>query len=251
GCDVAAVRRGDAYLRPERVRAFVEVHIEQGPVLVDAGLPVGIVTGIRGCRRFRHGRCRGAYAHSGAVPRSARRDAVAATVALIHGLNQEWARHEVAGHDLTFTAGELTTDPALHGPSKVAGETRFVLDFRSLSDAVMAAMTEHAAALAAELGAAHRVEFDLGPLLYSEPAALDPALRRQMAALAIASQVATMELASGAGHDASVFANFGVPSAMLFVRNANGSHNPDEAMEMNDFADAARILAGFAVAQLR
>jgi N-carbamoyl-L-amino-acid hydrolase len=104
-------------------------------VLESAGAPVGIVTGIRGCRRFRNARCRGAYGHSGAEPRNHRSDAVAATVALIRALELRWEAEEAERADLTFTVGEFTTDPALHGPSKIAGETRFVLDFRSIEDA--------------------------------------------------------------------------------------------------------------------
>src|SRR5262249_16666384 len=61
GADLAALRAGRAHLRPERLRAYFELHIEQGPVLEAAGLPVGIVTGIRGCNRFRRARCLGRY----------------------------------------------------------------------------------------------------------------------------------------------------------------------------------------------
>jgi len=56
-------------------------------------------------------------------------------------------------------------------------------------------------------------------------------------------------MASGARHDAAVFANFGVPANMVFIRNENGSHNPDEAMSMTDFADAARLLAAFVMGE--
>lgn len=245
GGDVAAVRRGERHLRPERVGAFVEVHIEQGPVLEGAGLPLGIVSGIRGCRRFRNARCYGGYSHSGAQPRRFRRDAVAATVALISALQADWVRLEEEGKDLTFTVGELTTDPAMHGPSKVSGETRFVLDFRSLDDDVMAWMRDRALALAAEIGRAYDVRFDLGEPIFSAPALLDQTLRARFAHLAQGMNIPAMTLASGAGHDASVFANFGIPAGMLFIRNANGSHNPDEAMDMADFAAAVHVLTAY------
>jgi beta-ureidopropionase / N-carbamoyl-L-amino-acid hydrolase len=245
GGDVGALRRGEAHLRPERVAAFLEVHIEQGPVLDSAGLPVGLVTGIRGCLRHAHASCHGAYAHSGAAPREIRRDAVAATVELIHGLSLHWDEVERAGGDLVFTVGQLNTDPAAAAPSKVAGETRFVLDFRSLDEKVMREASATAERLAAEIGRHHRVRFDLGEGAYSYPAILDAKLRRRLGDLAGRLGLPVLALASGAGHDSAVFTAFGVPSAMIFIRNAHGSHNPDEAMEIEDFAAATQLLASF------
>jgi N-carbamoyl-L-amino-acid hydrolase len=249
GCDVDAVQRGVAYLEPGRLRRYVEVHIEQGPVLVGSGAPIGIVTGIRGCRRYRNARCRGVYAHSGAVPRAHRRDAVAATVSLVHALNEAWLAWEADGHDLTFTVGEFYTDGALHGPSKIAGEVRFVLDFRSISDETMRLACGKARTLADEIGTCKAVTFDLGTELVSEPAELDPSGRERLKQLAAKAGVKAVEMASGAGHDAAVFANFGVPANMIFIRNENGSHNPDEAMSMADFAEAVRLLTGFVAAE--
>ena len=245
GCDVEAVRRGVAYLEPARIRRYLEVHIEQGPVLVGRGAAIGLVTGIRGCRRYRNARCRGVYGHSGAVPRSFRRDAVAATASLVHALNEAWLAWERDSHDLTFTVGEFYTDAALHGPSKIAGEVRFVLDFRSTSDETMRLACTRAHALAEEIGARREVTFDLGAELVSEPAQLDPSGRERLKRLAGEAGVKAIEMPSGAGHDAAVFANFGVPANMIFIRNENGSHNPDEAMTMADFAEAARLLASF------
>jgi N-carbamoyl-L-amino-acid hydrolase len=245
GADLATLRRGEAFLSPSRLRGFIELHIEQGPVLEGAGVPVGIVTGIRGCRRFRNARCLGTYGHSGAEPRGHRRDAVAATVALIRELELRWEAIEAAGEDLTFTVGELYTDAAFHGPSKIAGETRFVLDFRAINDATMIEMRDLALYLAAEIGKRFRVRFDLGEPLFSEPAALDLSMRSRIAAIARHLSIPAIEMASGAGHDASIFANLGIPAAMLFVRNTHGSHNPAECMEIDDFAAAARIRLAF------
>jgi len=248
GGDVAALRRGQAHLDPKDIAAFIEVHIEQGPVLEAKGLPVGLVTGIRGCLRHAHARCFGTYAHSGAAPREARHDAVAASVELIQRLNEHWLAVEQAGEDLVFTVGQFNTDPAVAAPSKVAGEASFVLDFRGLTEKVMRGASAKAESLAAEIGQRHRVRFELGEGNYSYPAILDAGLRRRFAALAQELDVPAMELASGAGHDSAVFTEFGVPAAMIFIRNAHGSHNPDEAMELADFAAAARLLASFLAA---
>ncbi|HEU4826595.1 MAG TPA: hydantoinase/carbamoylase family amidase, partial [Dongiaceae bacterium] len=243
GCDVAALRRGEAYLNPATIAAFLEVHIEQGPVLEQASLPVGIVTGIRGCLRHRDARCLGAYAHSGAAPRRLRQDAVAATAELVYRLGEACIAMENAGADLVFTVGQFNTDPAISAPSKVAGETRFVLDFRGLEEGVMRNASHAAARLAEEIGARHKVRFDLGEALYSYPAVMNHPLRQRLSALASDLEIPALELASGAGHDSAVFATFGVPTGMIFVRNANGSHNPDEAMELSDFGLAAGLLA--------
>ena len=247
GFDPGAIQERRRLLDPADIRAYLEVHIEQGPELVGADLPVAVVNGIRGCLRFRNARCEGAYAHSGAVPRRHRQDAVAATVALLHHMNDYWRRIEERGDDLVLTCGEFFTDAAMHGPSKVAGEVRFVLDIRSTSDAVMEAAAEETRVVAERIGAQFRVRFDLGVTSYSPPAMMDARLRQTLLSLSDR----PYEMASGAGHDAAIFARMKIPSGMIFIRNANGSHNPDEAMELDDF-DAAvslltRLLANFPI----
>jgi beta-ureidopropionase / N-carbamoyl-L-amino-acid hydrolase len=238
GFDPEAIRERRRLLDPSRIRAYLELHIEQGPTLVAEGLPAAVVSGIRGCKRFRNARCVGEYAHSGAVDRRYRHDAVAATVAFLHHMETVWLRQEGAGADLVLTAGELATDPTLHGPSKIAGETRFVLDLRSLSDATMAAVAAEARAAAARVSAAYRVNIDLGATSDSPPAVMDRRLRARLTSLL----AQPFEMASGAGHDAAVFAKLGIPSGMIFVRNENGSHNAEEAMSLDDFAIGARAL---------
>ena len=240
GFDPQPIRERRRLLDPARIRAFLELHIEQGPTLVAQGLPAAVVSGIRGCKRFRNARCVGAYAHSGAVARPYRRDAVAATVALLHHMETVWLEQERTGADLVVTAGELYTDPAMHGPSKIAGETRFVLDIRSLSEPTMEEVAAEARAAAARLGAAYRVEIDLGAATDSPAAMMDGPLRGAL----LRRLERPFEMASGAGHDAAVFAKAGVPTAMIFVRNQNGSHNADEAMSLDDFAVGTRALLG-------
>jgi len=240
GFDPQPIRERRRLLDPARIRAFLELHIEQGPTLVAQGLPAAVVSGIRGCKRFRNARCVGAYAHSGAVARPYRRDAVAATVALLHHMETVWLEQERTGADLVVTAGELYTDPAMHGPSKIAGETHFVLDIRSLSEPTMEEVAAEARAAAARLGAAYRVEIDLGAATDSPAAMMDGRLRGAL----LGRLERPFEMASGAGHDAAVFAKAGVPTAMIFVRNQNGSHNADEAMSLDDFAVGTRALLG-------
>jgi N-carbamoyl-L-amino-acid hydrolase len=232
GFDPEAIRARRRLLDPAQIRGYLELHIEQGPTLVEKGLPAAVVTGIRGCKRFRYARCIGKYAHSGAVSREYRHDAVAATVSLLHELEMVWELQEKAGADLVITSGELYTDPAMHGPSKIAGETSFVIDIRSLSDATMNAVADSARSAAKRIGDRYRVRFDLGAASDSPPAIMDSRLRARL--MSLLDQ--PFEMASGAGHDAAVFAKAGIPTGMIFVRNDNGSHNPDEAMVLDDFA---------------
>jgi len=240
GFDPAAIREGRRLLDPEQVRAYLELHIEQGPRLTAAGLPAAVVTGIRGCKRFRNARCLGEYGHSGALPRTLRRDAVAATVAFLHHMEGVWLRTESEGADLLVTTGELYTDPAAHAPSKVAGETRFVVDLRSLSVEVMESVAEEARRAAAEISQRYGVSVDLGAATDSPPAMMDPRLRSSLMSLL----EQPLEMPSGAGHDAAVFANLGIPAAMIFVRNDHGSHNPRETMALEDFAAGTRAMIG-------
>jgi N-carbamoyl-L-amino-acid hydrolase len=120
----------------------------------------------------------------------------------------------------------------MHGPSKIAGETRFVLDIRSVSEATMDLIADEARRAAARIGDDYRVQFELGSVTDSPAAVMDTRLRARL--LGLLAQ--PFEMPSGAGHDAAVFARAGVPTAMIFVRNASGSHNPDEAMALDDFA---------------
>jgi beta-ureidopropionase / N-carbamoyl-L-amino-acid hydrolase len=243
GFDPQAIRERRRLLDPARIRAYLELHIEQGPTLVAKQLPAAVVTGIRGCKRFRNARCIGEYGHSGAVNRLHRHDAVAATVALLHHLENVWLQQEAAGADLVITSGELYTNPAMHGPSKIAGETHFVIDVRSVADATMNAVADEARHAAARIGEAYRVGFDLGATSDSPPAIMDGRLRASL----VSRLQEPFEMASGAGHDAAVFAKMGIPTGMIFVRNQHGSHNPDEAMTLEDFGTATRAMLGLLV----
>ena len=239
------LRSGMAHLDPSAIEVFVEPHIEQGPVLLQAGVPVGIVTGIRGSFRYREACCLGRYAHSGATPRSARHDAVRASAALVEALDGLWDRFEADGHDLSITVGKFSTDPAEHAFSKVPGRVDLAIDVRSQSRETLEALRAGLKQCVGEIGRKHGVTFVLGCETGSRPAAMDPEVRQRLKVACDAEGIRWLSLASGAGHDAAVFAWMGVPTAMLLIRNEHGSHNPEEMMELDDFAVAARALARF------
>jgi N-carbamoyl-L-amino-acid hydrolase len=229
-------------LDPARIRAFIELHIEQGPVLEARGAPVGVVTAIRGNVRHRFARIRGQTTHAGGVPRSLRQDAVLAGAELASALEAEWIRREDAGEDLVVTLGQFCTDPVQHGITKVPGALDFTVDFRSGDPAVLEGFHGFLRRAANDIAARRGVEIDLGPHTQAPVAEMDPALRSGLLAAAQVEGIEAVQMPSGGGHDCAVFAGLGAPSAMIFVRNANGSHNPDEAMDFLDFAKAWRVL---------
>ena len=243
GVDTNAVRLGKSHLDPARYRGYLELHIEQGPVLEEKKLPVGVVTAIRGATRARSCRCIGTYTHSGAVPHEYRSDAVMATVELVHALDREWERIRASGGDLVFTVGKLYTDADRHALTKVPGEAHFCLDTRSQDLATLEHMANLSRELAGRIGRERRVKFELSPFSLQKPAAMDAGFRARLVEGCKALDIPAMEIPSGAGHDAQDFAHAGFRSAMIFVRNAHGSHNPDEAMDMADFALGTRLLS--------
>ena len=243
GGDPDALLAGHVHLPPAGQHAYLEVHIEQGPVLEEAGLPVGIVTGIRGNRRLPGARCRGEYSHCGGVPRGHRRDAVIAAAELVGALDAIWSECEAEGRDFAFTVGKFFTDAAWHAMTKIAGAVDFSLDMRSLDAAFLDEMEGRVRALAAEIGARRAVDFELGEFTRAAPGVLDQAIRAELLEGVARLAIPSLEIASGASHDAAAFAASGVPTAMIFIRNAHGSHNPEEAMELADFMAATRLLA--------
>ncbi|MFK8253241.1 Zn-dependent hydrolase [Ancylobacter terrae] len=243
GFDPSRVGTGKVHLDPESIHGFIELHIEQGPVLEAADLPIGLTTGISGSFRYRKARIFGEWGHSGAVPRSHRRDAVFALADLITALDAAWAQLLAAGETATITFGEVGTDPAVHGFSKVPGEVGFCLDVRSQSTQCLDRIHVRLMEIVAAIEVARGVRFALGERTGSMPAQLDAGLRAQLAAIADARGAGFVEMASGAGHDTATFAQAGVVSALVFVRNQNGSHNPDEAMRLEDFLVGADVIA--------
>jgi beta-ureidopropionase / N-carbamoyl-L-amino-acid hydrolase len=245
GFDPDAVRAGAGRLGPHNTAAYVELHIEQGPVLDAEEIAVGIVTGIPGSRRLRAGRVLGEYNHSGATPRRYRRDAAIALAELATRLDDHWGVLDARGHGLVCTFCVLaTTEEA--GFTKVPGEARFQLDIRSVDPTSVDAMFAELHRLVPRIEARRGVEFELGEETGSVASPMDAGVQDGLARAAAALGVPHRRMASGGGHDASAFAQAGVPAGMLFVRNQNGSHNPHEAMRMEDFAAACAVLTRWA-----
>ncbi|TFG88651.1 MAG: hydantoinase/carbamoylase family amidase, partial [Hyphomicrobiales bacterium] len=176
GFDPNAVRRGERQFDPARISAFIEVHIEQGPVLLGEGVPVGLVTAIAGGFRHTQARALGAWAHSGATPRRYRRDAVLAVADMAAGLDAAWDAIEAVGRSANITIGVVATDPALHGGSRVAGEVSFCLDIRSEFQQVLDDVRNDLRTLTTQIAERRGVAVELGPEFTWQIAQMDAAL---------------------------------------------------------------------------
>ncbi len=221
---------------------YLELHIEQGPVMIARDLPTAVVTGIRGNIRHRRITCRGEAGHSGAIPRWLRKDAVFALSDLIMRLDEHWRTLLERRLDLVVTTGIVGTDPAEHALSRIPGEVHFSFEVRSQSHDTLEAFYELFRSECRAVAAQRGVTFEFDNRVYTEPARMDEALIRRLVNAAGRAGLSAELLPSGAGHDAAVFANEGIPSGMVFVRNANGSHNPSEAMEIDDFMKGVDLL---------
>ena len=243
GVDLAVIECGRPLVDPARFHSWMELHIEQGPVLIAREKPVGIVTGIRGNVRHRRIECRGEAAHSGAVPRWLRHDAVLAMAELLMRIDEHWRVLLEWGEDLVVTSGIVETDSAAHAVSRVPGVVSFALEYRSQDTKTLTSFGGLVRSECDQIAEKRGVRFVMDEPVYTEPARMNDALVSLLQGEAEAAHSAHEVMPSGAGHDSAVFANAGVPSAMVFVRNENGSHNPHEAMEMADFFAGAEVLA--------
>ncbi len=230
-------------LSPATLACWLELHIEQGPLLIGQDVPIGIATAIRGNIRHAAAKCFGAWAHSAAVPRAFRHDAVVAVSELVMAIDAFWSERIAEGDDnFVATIGIVATRPDLHAMTKVPGEVAFTVNLGATDPAILRLSGEHARAQADAIAARRRVRFDLGPDTGSQPTPLDAALVNRLDAAAAALGLGRHRMPT-VGHDAGMFAQAGIPSAMVLVRNQNGSHNPDEALEEADYTAGVRVLA--------
>ena len=224
------------------VTSFLELHIEQGPLLEADGIPVGIATAVRGNVRFPDARCIGAYGHSAALPRRFRQDAVLGVAELALGLDGYWKDRIAQGdEDFVFTVGKFSTDAAQHAMTKVAGDVTFSLNIGAAVKTSLDAARTRLFDLIKGIENDRGVAFELGREVGTAPTPLDTTLIALIEDAAGALGIATRRMPT-VGHDAAMFVRAGIPSAVILVRNANGSHNSDEALDREDFAGGVRVL---------
>lgn len=221
---------------------FLELHIEQGPVLHNASEPFALVTGIRGGLRYRAARIEGVWAHSGGAPRESRADTVFALADLITALDQAWEHALQQGHDLAVTIGRVDAASDEHAFAKVPGRLDFCIDLRSAENATLELFDALLRQKVADVEARRGVKFQLGFQSRSTPSPLSDAICNQLEKSAQQLGHKPRRMFSGGGHDAAAFAANGWHAGMIFIRNWNGSHNPDEGMNPEDLADAVRVV---------
>ncbi|WP_051677187.1 Zn-dependent hydrolase [Maridesulfovibrio frigidus] len=242
GAEIDRISKGEKLIDTSKIKAFFELHIEQGPVMIARNLPVAAVTGIRGNIRHREIKCVGEAGHSGAVPRWLRKDAVFATADLITRIDDHWTTILQHGGDLVTTMGMLSTDPKHHAMSRIPGEVTFSFEARSQYDHTLTAIDALLHSECATITYDRKVQFEFDKPVKTPPAVLDQSIVERINRACEDEGLPIEPIPSGAGHDASLFANAGVPTGMIFVRNRNGSHNPEEEMDIADFIRGTSVL---------
>jgi hydantoinase/carbamoylase family amidase len=234
GVDLAAIQR---LARPrETYRGYLEVHIEQGPVLLQNDLPVGVVTSIAGSARYRV-TITGVAGHAGTVPMSLRRDAAAAAAEIVLAVERRCA----SVPNLVGTVGQLSVPHGLI--NVIPGSCELSLDIRSTDDATRDAAITHIQLAITEITRRRRVTASIKEIARHRATPCAPQMQSALAQSIARVGIKPFYLASGAGHDAEMFAGV-TDIGMLFVRCGNGgiSHSPLETVTAADADTGARVL---------
>ena len=225
-------RRGEA----EPPSAYVEAHIEQGPVLEAASVPIGAVTGLQGSQRYVI-EVSGATAHAGTTPVRRRLDALQAALRAVARLNEAMADSEDV---LRFTVGRFVVTP--NSPNTVPSEVVFSIDLRHPDGAELDRRARRVARVCED--AARPCDVRIGRTFDQRPIAFDPGIVDLIADSAAAIGLDSLRLPSGAFHDAAFVAGI-APTAMIFIPCLRGiSHHESEYASPEDCAAGARVLAG-------
>jgi N-carbamoyl-L-amino-acid hydrolase len=216
----------DRFPKAERERknasAYLELHIEQGPVLESLGLPLGVVLGTKGVERHNitfHGQ----EAHSGSTPMNARHDALAAAAKLALEIRAIAGKHA----DAVCTMGSLKTFPGI--VTAVVGRCEATLDQRDLNAGVLAQMYREAQEASRRFAAEEKCTVEWSRLWNIEPVPFHPALLDLCEQAVRETSGSTHRMPSGPLHDAAEVSRAGIPTVMMFVQSLNGiSHNKIE-----------------------
>jgi N-carbamoyl-L-amino-acid hydrolase len=224
---------------PEEIAAYVELHIEQGPWLETEGLPIGVVEGIVGIRRFRLTFV-GQPDHAGTTPMDRRRDAFLTAAEYATKSRALVVRHG-AGRAVT-TIGVVDVRPGV--PNIVPERAALLQELRDPDPAVLAGLATRTLEAARRVARARGLVLEVEHLMRAEPVRLSPRVQAVIEGAAADLGLPTRRMLSGAGHDAQVLA--GVTDAgMLFVPSQGGrSHRPDEWTEWPAIERGANVLLG-------
>jgi N-carbamoyl-L-amino-acid hydrolase len=223
-------RIGDAAAEREDIAAYLELHIEQGPVLERLGLPLGVVLGTKGVERYSI-TFEGQEAHSGSTPMADRRDALAAAAKLALELRAIARKHP----DAVCTMGSVKTFPGI--VTAVVGRCEVTLDQRDLDAGILAAMLSEAKEASERFAAEERCSVSWSRIWSIEPVPFHPALIELCDEAIRETTPMSHRLPSGPLHDAAEVARAGIPTVMMFVQSLRGiSHNKIEDTRREDLA---------------
>jgi N-carbamoyl-L-amino-acid hydrolase len=226
-----------ARIRPEEYAAYLELHIEQGPVLFRRGVEIGVVEGIVGVQHFEVS-VEGFANHAGTTPMEERRDALIAASRLIRAV-----REEVMAKPGSQVGNVGWVRVAPGAPNVVPGLVTMPIELRALDEDVLADMIARIRARAAAIAEEDKVSISIQRYSYTEPAPADTKLKELIESVAQEADFSTLRLPSGAGHDAQVLAKHGIPIGMIFVPSRDGiSHSPKEWTDWVDCARGAEVL---------
>jgi N-carbamoyl-L-amino-acid hydrolase len=218
------------------VAAYFEAHIEQGPILEAAGLPIGVVTGAQG-QRWYEITVTGQEAHAGPTPMPRRRDALVGAARMIDAVNRIGHAHAPYA---CATVGFVQVSP--NSRNTIPGRVFFTVDFRHPEDAVLSAMDRELREACAAAAAAQGLEAAVEEFWYFPPTPFDPALVGAVREAAAAQGLPRQDIISGAGHDAVYMARI-TPTAMIFVPCVGGiSHNEIEDAKPEDLTAGCAVL---------
>lgn len=233
GCDPARIF--DLARRPGEILGYLEVHIEQGPMLEKEGAPLGVVTAISGASRFRI-ELKGKAGHAGTLPMTMRRDALAGAAEM--ALAIESVGRATPG--LVATVGQIEARPG--AVNVVPGEASFSLDIRSPMDGTRRTAIRELDQQFRAIAKRRQLSVRVNELYNERAVSCDQRLIRQISAAVERAGAAGIMLPSGAGHDGVVLAKI-CPVGMLFVRCKGGiSHHPHESVTPEDVETAARVM---------
>jgi beta-ureidopropionase / N-carbamoyl-L-amino-acid hydrolase len=218
------------------VAAYFEAHIEQGPILEAAGLPIGVVTGAQG-QRWYEVTVTGQEAHAGPTPMPRRRDALVGAARMIDIVNRIGHAH---APNACATVGFVQVSP--NSRNTIPGRVFFTVDFRHPEDAVLTQMDRELRQACVEAAAAVSLEVDVQEFWYFPPTPFDPRLVTAVREAAEALGCGHQDIISGAGHDAVYMARV-APTAMIFVPCVGGiSHNEIEDAKPEDLTSGCNVL---------
>lgn len=229
-----------AAYRKDEVAGYVEVHIEQGPVLEAENMPLGIVTGIVGQNRMRVV-VLGEQGHAGTVPMGMRRDALTGAAEII--LDIEKIARDHAADRMVATVGRIEASPG--ATNVIPGRVGFSLEVRSMTDALRRGAIATIRKDAQFIATGRKIEVTFEPFHETQTTDCDPAMQDLLERAIGDLGLKTARMPSGAGHDAQIMARL-CPAAMIFVRCRGGiSHNPAEYASPQDMGLAIAALVRF------